>query len=151
MNARRRAPLRFSPTGASANARAATVVALCLAAVFAAVASAARPFTEPADVAVSIPSAIFAGALVMERFRPESGPWRRMDRTRPADGNGTAVPWLVVVALFVAVELASYFHSGPRADYPTLSSGIEAFFRYRAAKAAGWFVWLTVGWFLVRR
>lgn len=61
------------------------------------------------------------------------------------------MPWLVVIALLVAVELASYFHSGPRADYPTISSGLDALFGNRPAKAATFYVWLVVGWFLASR
>ncbi len=129
----------------------AAVGALAAAAVFAGVASGARPFTEPADVAISLPSALFAGAFVMERLRPASGPWRRLDRAHPGGRDGTAVPWLVVAVLLVAVELASYFHGGPRADYPTISSGVDALFHYRAAKAAAWFAWLLAGGYLVRR
>jgi hypothetical protein len=151
VNARRRGQFRAPAAVPGARGHAATAGALVLAVVFAGVASGARPFTEPADVAISVPSALLVGALLAERLWPESGPWRRMDPGRPANGKGTAIPWLGVIALVVAVELASYFHSGPRADYPTISSGIDALFHYRAAKAAGWFVWLTLGWFLARR
>lgn len=151
MSARWRA--RFAPALVRREARrhAATAGALAAAALFAGVASAASPFSVPADVAVSVPSALFAGALVMERVRPGAGPWRRMDRTRPEAGHGTPIPWLVAIAVLVGVELASYFHGGPRADYPTLSSGMNALFRYRAAKATAWFVWLAGGWYLARR
>jgi hypothetical protein len=144
---------RFHPALGRKEARrhAATVGALGAAALFAGVASGASPFTVPADVAVSVPSALFAGTIVMERLRPGSGPWRRMDRARPQGGHGTSIPWLAVIAVLVGVELASYFHGGPRADYPTISSGMDALFRYRAAKATAWFAWLTVGWYLVRR
>jgi hypothetical protein len=151
VNARRPTQLPGPTAGRGARGHLATAGALVLAAVVAGVASGARPFTEPADVAISIPSALLVGSVFAAWRWPQSGPWRRMDPSRPADGKGTAIPWLVVIALVVAVELASYFHSGPRADYPTISSGIDGLFRYRAAKAAGWFVWLAVGSFLARR
>ncbi|MDA8312027.1 MAG: hypothetical protein M0Z46_15750 [Actinomycetota bacterium] len=150
MSARRRLTLSEGSERTGAQLGPGAIGALAVAALYAALASGAKPFTLPADAAVSIPSAVFAGALVLERLRPEAGPWRRIERARP-DGGGTAVPWLIVIALLVGVELASYFHGGPRAAYPTLSSGLDALFRYRAAKAAGWFVWLTAGWYLVRR
>ncbi|MDA8310897.1 MAG: hypothetical protein M0Z46_09840 [Actinomycetota bacterium] len=150
MTTRRRAP-RSPAVGDVARRHLAAVGALVGVAVFAGVASGAAPFTVPSDVAVALPSALFVGAIVMERLRPAAGPWRRMDATLPAGGEGTAAPWLVVIALVVAVELASYFHSGPRAHYPTLSYGMNVVFRYRAAKAAAWFTWLVVGWYLVRR
>jgi hypothetical protein len=129
---------------------AAEIAALGVAALYAGLVSGARPFTVPADVFVSVPSALFVGALLLERLRPEKGPWRRLDRAAP-EPRGTAIPWVLVLALLAAVELASYFHPGPRSDYPTLSSGLDALFRHRAVTAAGWFAWLTVGWYLVRR
>ncbi len=149
MSARRRLDLAqtFDRT---ARDRVAAIVALGAAIVYAGLASGARPFTVAAYAAVSLPSALFAATLVLERRWPGAGPWRRIDRTRPK-GKGTAVPWLLVIALLVSVELASYFHGGSRADYPTISSGLEALFHYRAAKAAGWFAWLTAGWYLARR
>ncbi|HVC14210.1 MAG TPA: hypothetical protein VND62_05050 [Acidimicrobiales bacterium] len=125
------------------------VAVTLLAAVYAGLASGARPFTVPADVAVSVPSALFAGILVLQRVRP-AGPWRRLDPMRPEPG-GTALPWALVIALLVAVELADYFHGGPRADYPTISSGLDGLYHDRAVKAAVWFVWLTAGLHLTRR
>ncbi len=151
MTGQRRAPVPAAPARSGARRYAWDAGALVVAAVFSGVASGARPFTVPADVAVSLPSALFVGVLVAERLRPDAGPWRRIDRARPAGVRGSAVPWLVAIAVLVGVELASYFHGGPRADYPTLSSGADALFRYRAVKAAAWFVWLTVGWYLARR
>ena len=151
MSPRHRARVSTAPAGRQAHSHGAATVALGAAAIFAGVASGARPFTVPADVAVSVPSALFVAALALERLRPRAGPWRRLDRARPEGGNGTAVPWLVVIAVLVGVELASYFHGGPRADYPTLSSMMDALFRHRAAKAAAWLAWLGTGWYLVRR
>ncbi len=151
MSPRRTARVGAAPVRRQARRHAAAAIALGAAAILAGVASGARPFTVPADVAVSVPSALLVGSLALERLRPGTGPWRRMDRARPEGGRGTAVPWLVVIAVLVGVELASYFHSGPRADYPTISSAMDALFRHRAARAAAWLAWLTVGWYLVRR
>jgi hypothetical protein len=124
--------------------------ALGFAALYAGLASGARPFTAPAYLVVSLPSAAFLGALALQRLRPDGGPWGRIDPARP-HGAGTALPWLLVIALLVGVELASYFHGGPRSAYPTISSGLDELFRIRAAKAAGWLAWLSIGWYLVRR
>lgn len=107
--------------------------------VYAAWASSTTAFTVPADVAVSIPSAVFAAAFVLQRRWPASKLWRRLTRGRPVS-TGSAVPWLVVIAILVSVELASYFHGGPRAQYPTISSGLNALFRHRALDATGWVV-----------
>ena len=149
MIARRRADL--PPAGGrTARTRVAPVALLAAAALYAGLASGTRPFTAAADVAVSLPSAFFVGVLLLQRLRPVAGPWRRIDRARPA-GGGTAIPWLLVVVLLLAVELGNYFHGGPRADHPTISYGLGVLFQYRAAKAAAWVLWLTVGWHLARR
>lgn len=134
-------------SGRGANLEAAFLV--LLAAAYAAWASSTSPFTVPADVAVSVPGAAFLAAFVLQRRRPE-WPWRRLPRASPPREGGVA-GWLAVIALLVGVELASYFHGGPRASYPTLSSAGDALFRWRPARAAGWLVWLGTGWFLVRR
>ena len=126
-----------------------TAVLLVVAAAYAAWASTTSPFTTAADVAVSVPAASFASALVLQRRWP-AGPWRRLTPVRPVRG-GTAGAWVVVVGLLVGMELASYFHGGPRAAYPTISSAQDALFHAQAARAAGWFVWLVVGGFLARR
>ena len=131
-------------------ARLQVAAALGAAALYAGVASGAASFTMPANVAVSVPSALCVAALVAQRLRPDARPWRRMDPARPQSA-GVGAPWLVVIGLLVAVELASYFHPGPRADYPTLSYGLNALFRYRALRAGGWFAWLVLGWYLARR
>lgn len=116
--------------------------------------SGTRPFTDPADVAVAIPSAIFALGVVLRLRWPETGPWRRLPPDRPASragGLGGMAPWLAVVSIFVASELTSYFAGGSRAIHPTVSSGLDSLFHYQAAKAAAFFVWILVGWYFVRR
>lgn len=137
-------------TPRSGRARLAAGAALGAAAAYAAAASGARPFTVAADVAVSVPSALFAATLLAERLRPEKGPWRRIERGA-RQPRGAAGAWLAVIGLVACVELASYFHGGARSAYPTLSSGLDALFRQRATRAAGWFGWIAAGWFLARR
>lgn len=141
---------RSARGGAAWHSPAVTAVGLLVAATYAAWASGTRPFTTPADVAVSIPSGVFAAALVAERRWPDRGPWQRLSVSHPQSTWG-GVLWIGVVVLLVGVELVSYFHGGPRSEYPTLSSGLEMLFAHRIAKATGFFAWLIVGWFLVRR
>jgi hypothetical protein len=136
-------------SGSSPTHAAETAVLLAVAAAYAAWASTTSPFTVPADVAVSVPSAAFAAVLVLQRRWP-SGPWRRLTPARPAR-DGSAVAWVAVIGLLVAIELASYFHGGPRSAYPTISSAQDALFHSQAARASAWLLWLVVGWFLARR
>jgi hypothetical protein len=136
--------------GRTRGARRASLGALCAVALYAGLASGVKPFTALAYGAVSLPSALCVGSLVMQRLRPDAGPWRRLDPVRPR-GEGAAIAWLALIVVLLGVELASYFHPGPRAEYPTLSFGLDALLRYRAANAAGWFAWLVLGWYLVRR
>lgn len=131
------------------------VVSVVAAAAYSVWASGTPPFTIGADVAVAVPSALFAATLVVQRRWPSARPWRRIDPGRPATATATdarsAAPWIVLAATLLGVELASYFHGGARSAYPTLSSGMDALFRWRAAKAVGWDAWLSTGWFLARR
>lgn len=113
-------------------------------------ASGTVPFTATAYAAVSVPSALFAAALALAWRVPEAGPWARLPRDRPPLA-GSIVPWVLLVVLLVVSELASYFHPGPRALYPTISSGADALFRHRPATAAAFLVWLAGGWYLVKR
>lgn len=113
-------------------------------------------------MAVSIPSAAIAAGLVARLLVPARAPWRPLPPVGgaggpasgaggPAGDAGTTAPWLVLAFLVVAVELASYFHGGPRSLYPTISSSTETVFRYRPVKAAAFFGWLAGGCYLVRR
>jgi hypothetical protein len=126
------------------------MAALAAAAAYAGWASGIAPFTVTAYVAVSVPSALFLSAFGLAWRLPDEGPWARLPEDRPPF-EGTVVPWALLVALLVATELASYFHPGPRALYPTISSGADALFRHRPATAAAFLVWLAGGWYLVKR
>lgn len=142
--------LRWRQASMDPHPSVARLVGLAAALAFAGWASGARPFTTLANIEIAIPSVLFLAALVLERRWPERGPWRRLPATRPESDGGAAL-WLVVIALLVAVELVNYFHGGPRADYPTVSSALNTLFANRAAKATGFFAWLVIGWFLARR
>ena len=128
----------------------ATWLALALGAGYAGWASGTAPFSVLAYAAVAAPGALLLAALVLQRRWPTSGPWQRLCAARPVRDGGAA-GWIFVIALLLGVELASYFHGGPRAAYPTLSSAIDALARWRAARAAMWAAWLAVGSYLVRR
>lgn len=52
--------------------------------------------------------------------------------------------------MLVVTERASYL-MGARAAHPTLSSITGTLFHVHAAKAAAFFGWLVVAWYLVRR
>lgn len=125
----------------------AAVVAVLFAA-YAWFASATRPFTVPADVTTAVPIVGMVVVWALQRLRPD-GPWRRLPGNRPPAG-GTALPWIAIVLVLVGTELASYF-GGSRPTHPTLSSLGDTVFQWHAAKAAVYFVWLSLGWYFVRR
>lgn len=124
-------------------------VAIVLAAAYAWFASLATPFTLAADLTTAVPLAGLAATYVAQRLRPMSAIWGRLPADRPPRG-GAAAPWIVVAGVLVASELVSYFGGG-RSSHPTLSSLSDSVFRWHAAKAAAYLVWLWLAWHLVRR
>lgn len=104
------------------------------------------PFTEEADIAVSLGFAAMVGGAG----------WARR-RARPAavalePAPATAAPWLVVVGTVVVVELAAYFAGGAdRAAFPTLSALSDLADRSTAVKAVLVAGWLLLGWGLLGR
>jgi hypothetical protein len=142
------------------------VVVVAVAAAYAGWASGTVPFTTASNVAVSLPSALLAGGLVARVVGGVSSPLAvpkrpgarsgRLQRRAIADGRhqesvDSAAPWVVLITVVVAVELASYFHGGSRSAYPTLSSLATDLFRHRPVKAAAFFAWLVGAWYLVAR
>lgn len=123
-----------------------------LAAAFAGWASGTAPFGVAAYTAVSVPALLLVGALVGERLMPARGPWqvRPVPVEHPSEGRSSAV-WIGLVALALAVELASYFHPGPRSLYPTFSSIADDVLAHRPLEAAAFLGWLVGGWYLVTR
>ncbi len=126
----------------------APVVVLATAA-YAWFAAGTTPFTVPADVVTGVPLVLVAAVYVLQRIRPGTWPWHRLDADHPPAG-GTAVPWIALVVLLVGSELAS-FVAGPRATHPTVSSLTDTLFRWQAAKAVVYFGWLSLCWYFVRR
>lgn len=108
---------------------------------YAAVAALLTPLTWPAMLATVPPLALACWVGVR---RPNDPPapaptWRRV------------LPWAVVLAAGVTLELATLFRT-PREDYPTLSSivsplaGSQWWFRF-----VGYLIWFAVSAALVRR
>lgn len=115
------------------------------------VAAATTPFTAAADLVVSVCLGLLVVVVVAQALGPTGRWWSR--RAPPRGQRPTlaaAAPWLALVALVVAYELVNVV-AGPRSAHPTLSSMYDALARWRAAKAAAFFAWLALGWYLVRR
>jgi len=109
-----------------------------LAAAYALGAAATTPFTGPADVMTAVPIALMA-VLGVAR-------WPARPRPRPVPaGTHPYLPWLALVAVVVAWELANYLAPGPRGSHPTLSSMADALDHHYLLKALVFFAWLCLG------
>jgi hypothetical protein len=115
-------------------------------------AAGSRPFATASEIYCAVAFAAVGAAIVF---------WHRFHRPQPTTGSGYArppatagslQPWIVVLCVFIAWELATYFVgiSGNRHDFPTISSLYDDAARFRAAKAFLFFLWLTLGWRLLR-
>jgi hypothetical protein len=87
------------------------------------------PFSLAASAAVLTAGA--AAAVVGSRFRRKS-----------VGRAGSIVPWVVLVAVAGAWELAAYLQH-PRAEHPTLSSLVNAVLDSHPARAVAFVVWLA--------
>ena len=58
--------------------------------------------------------------------------------------------WAGLAAALFAFQMANFVQS-PRDTYPTVSSLINLVFDTHAIRAAGFAVWLGLGWYLLRR
>jgi hypothetical protein len=109
-----------------------------LAAAYALGAAATRPFTWPADVMTGVPIVLMA-VLAVAR-------WSAHPRPRPVPvGTHPYLPWLALVAVAVAWELANYLAQGPRGSHPTVSSMADALDHHYVSKALVFFGWLCLG------
>lgn len=72
--------------------------------------------------------------------------------TFQADGMGTAgyMIWTLLITVTAGWVLAIFF-SQPRAVYPTLSHLMNIIFADYPTRVAGFFAWLALGWYLLRR
>jgi hypothetical protein len=110
-----------------------------IAAVYSWVAAGFHPFTVAEEIMVAIPAlAVFAAA-----WRPSRPPatvrWSR----------ASVALWLGLVVLTVGWELLAYF-STPRHDHPTLSVIADEIMSVHPGRALLFFLWLVLGWLLVR-
>jgi hypothetical protein len=118
---------------------------LLAAAAYAGLLATTRPFTDSADAVTALGLAAGAGALLL-RLAPRRAV---VDGPAASEPAGSAVPWLVLLALAVAWELYCFF-GGPRPAHPTFSTIYDLAARWEAAKAAAVLAWLFLGWELVR-
>ena len=129
------------------------VVGVIATGIYAAIIAYTTPFTVGADVAVAVPIAAAATLLVRSLLRPTR---TRADHARGTGGGDTGTlsfanlaPWLVVGVALVAWETLM-FVGAPRSAHPTASSLYDTAARWHGAKAAIAWVWLAVGWLIVR-
>lgn len=113
-------------------------------------ASATTPFTVAADVTTALPIVGMVAVVALQRIRPFGPVWQRLPGDQPP-GGGTAVPWLVVLALLVVPEGVSLLAGGARSSHPTISFVTDTVFQWHAVKAAVYFVWMWLCWYFVRR
>lgn len=122
--------------------------------------SSTTPFTETADLAVTVGLALMA--------IPAAASLLHHDDQRAVGGHATASPtgspaaagdrpklraWLAAVAAVAAYELFTYFagFGGDRHPFPTLSSLYDSAASSQAAKALFVLGWMALGWGLFRR
>ncbi len=119
-------------------------------AVYAWFASATTPFTVPADVTTALPLLGMVAVVALQRLLPAGHVWQRLPADRPPEG-GTAVPWIVLLALLLVPEGVSLLSGGARSSHPTISFVTDTVFRWHAVKAAVYLLWLWLCWYFVRR
>lgn len=107
------------------------------------------PFRASGDVVTAVPLVVLLVVLVAQgRLGPcaVAVPDHQPPRLTRA---GMAV-WALLVALIVALEAVTYL-GAPRSAYPTASAIYDTFSHWRAFKAFAYFLWLSLGWLLVRQ
>lgn len=140
-----------TPATADRRHRLLALTAVVGAAAYAGWMSGTVPFSVAAYSAVAVPSAVFLIGVVVTKVAPGRVAWALRRPPEIGRGGGGSAVWIGLIAVVVGVELASYFHGGPRADYPTLSSIAASAFRHRPVKATAVFAWLVGGWRLMTR
>jgi len=115
---------------------------------YAALASASRPLTEAAAVAVAVPAAIVLAQACRRRARPPAGAVSPRVRR-------TAVAWAVLVVLAGTAELVALtrqpaYNVGSR-DHPTISLLLDPVTEGWPLRFVAWCCWLYLGWAVARR
>lgn len=114
----------------------------------------ARPFTLPADVAVSV-ALLLAIAVVVSAHRlsrrlPSLARRPHLSGASTPSGPLRWLPWMAAVAAAASFEAYSVL-SLPRSEHPTLSSMLDAADRTYGGHAVAFACWLVLGWYLVTR
>ncbi|HZE15792.1 MAG TPA: hypothetical protein VE197_08800, partial [Mycobacterium sp.] len=96
--------------------------------------------------------AIF-GALMVVTLRRRRSASRSGSQATAQRRRGELWPWIAAISVLAVWEIATYFagFGGHRQSFPTVSSLYDEAARWRGAKAAAYFLWLALGWGLVRR
>jgi len=110
-----------------------------IAAVYSWVAAGFHPFTLAEEIMVAIPALVVFAAAWRPSRPPATVRWSR----------ASVALWLGLVVLTVGWELLAYF-SKPRHDHPTLSVIADEIMSVHPGRALLFFLWLALGWLLVR-
>jgi hypothetical protein len=144
--------------------RARPVVLLVGGSAYSLIAASTTAFTLPADVLTGLAILTMAVLVIVRwplRTRSAAAPSTPPTISPPAgDAAGDAagaprrsahpyLPWLVLLAVFVAWELFNYLVHGTRANHPTFSSITDANDRFYVLKAMLFLGWMAAGWVIV--
>jgi hypothetical protein len=127
-----------------------TVVLVVLGAATSAVASITRPFTDGADVVVSL--VLVSAVLAM--WRQRSAALNNIPMLSRCDATSAPfsrlMPWVIAVVVALGWELFCLF-SLPRSSHPTISSMLDAADGSHLGRALAFASWLVLGWYVVTR
>jgi hypothetical protein len=112
-----------------------------------------RPFTDGADVVVSVVLVAMVVVLSIHHRIGRSFPLleRRPDREVFTPFSARRwLPWAFTAIVALGWELGSLF-SLPRSAHPTISSMLDAVDGSHLGRGISFAAWLAVGWYLVTR
>jgi hypothetical protein len=128
------------------------VVLIGLGAAYSVAASITRPFTDGADIVVSL--ALLAGVLVLTGPRSLASVAPVLDRHRAVSSSDPAtrrwLPWATAAGVTAGWELFCLF-SLPRSTHPTISSMLDAADGSHLGRGIAFAAWLALGWYVVTR
>jgi hypothetical protein len=122
------------------------LLALATTSAYCALASRTTPFTDSADIVTALPIAVAALAFVLRITRHDPTKVTK----EPLSPRPRRWPWCSLVGAFAVWELFSYFEQ-PRSEHPTISSLYDGISNIWPLKAAVFFSWLALGWFVLCR